>query len=108
GAERRLAGVREPRLEPLAVDRRQARPRVAAHRFEGRHARCRCSGRVRKGAPVAAATALAIAAAPAMTGASPMPLAPSGPSGAGTSTAVVSIRPTYSARGAQYPRKGAA
>ena len=47
-------------------------------------------------APVAAAMALAIAGGAAMTGGSPTPLAPKGPSGAGTSTIRVSIGGTWS------------
>ena len=49
--------------------------------------------------PTAAATAFAIAGAAAITGASPMPFAPNGPSGAGTSTISVSMSGTRSATG---------
>ena len=49
--------------------------------------------------PVAAATAFATAAGAPTTDASPMPLAPNGPSGAGTSTMSVSISGTRSAVG---------
>jgi hypothetical protein len=49
--------------------------------------------------PVAAATAFATAAGAPTTGASPIPFAPNGPSGAGTSTMRVSISGTRSAVG---------
>ena len=55
------------------------------------------SSRIRT--PVAAWMAFATAAGPGTTGASPMPFAPNGPSGAGTSTITVSIGGTRSAVG---------
>ena len=51
---------------------------------------------------MAAAIALAIAAGTPQTGGSPMPLAPNGPSGAGTSTISVSIGGTWSVEGSAY------
>ena len=48
-------------------------------------------GSSRRRGPPAAAMAMATAGPAAMTGASPMPFAPNGPSGAGTSTMIVSI-----------------
>ena len=52
--------------------------------------------------PCAAAIALAIAGGTPQTGGSPMPLAPNGPSGAGTSTISVSIGGTGSVDGIAY------
>lgn len=59
--------------------------------FNALHTRAGVIGSSRSRRPVAAATALATAAAAAMTGASPIPFAPKGPSGAGTSTMLSSI-----------------
>jgi hypothetical protein len=55
------------------------------------------SSRIRR--PVAVAIAFAIAAGPARIDASPIPFAPSGPSGAGTSTIIVSIGGSIEALG---------
>ena len=60
------------------------------------------------GRPDAAAIALAIAAGTPQTGGSPMPLAPNGPSGAGTSTIRVSIGGTWSVLGQRVLGEGAA
>jgi len=49
--------------------------------------------------PVAAATAFATAAGAPTTGASPIPFAPDGPSGAGTSTMSVTAPKTHAAVG---------
>ena len=56
-------------------------------------------GSSRNRAPVAAAMAFAIAAGAGRTGASAIPRAPNGPSGAGTSSQWVSIGGTIDARG---------
>jgi len=63
------------------------------------HTRGAVMGSRRRRTPVARARALAMAAGPATTGASPIPLAPNGPSGAGTSTITVSMRGSRSAVG---------
>ena len=84
-------------------DRPPSRPPASARQTRGR-----VIGSSRSRTPTAAATAFAIAAAPAMTGASPMPFAPSGPSGAGTSTSVVPMRPMSSTRGKRIVQERAA
>ncbi len=106
--ERRLAPVVEPALENVRLQPGDARPlhdsgaarRHPAHR--SRSARRTTGGVIGSACrrmPVAAAIALPMAAAPAMTGASPMPFAPNGPSAAGTSTIVVVRAPTSWIRG---------
>ena len=80
-----LASVVEPSLS--------ARTRIAARIRGG------VMGSWRMRTPVASAIALAMAAGPQRTEDSPIPLAPNGPSGAGTSTIRVSIGGSADARG---------
>jgi len=63
----------------------------AAPSFSAAQTRPGVIGSSRSRTPTAAAMALATAAAVAITGASPIPFAPNGPSGAGTSTISSSI-----------------
>ena len=97
GAQRRAYASTIDRARSNEVTARvYVRSRVAQRRPDARRASsaARAAGR-----RVAAATAFAIAAGAATTGASPMPFAPNGPSGAGTSTMSVSISGTRSATG---------
>ncbi len=90
--ERRPPGRPDARRPPLRRrDRPARRSRLRGQRLRAVQTRNGVIGSSLRRAPVAAVMALAIAAGTPHTGGSPMPLAPNGPSGAGTSTIRVSI-----------------
>ncbi len=92
-----------PRRPRRAADRRgsPARPYPGDASLDRSAAQTRGAdiGSSRGRTPAAAAMALAMAAGPARIDASPIPLAPNGPSGAGTSTMSVSIGGSIDALG---------